>query len=85
MQRKGYLDRIYTVNFDMLYEKAFKQNSYDYKVLYKDEQFSDANMNDAKNNIIKLHGSAHDHNSMKFVLESITNKIKRTQRENAAI
>lgn len=83
MQRKGYLDRIYTVNFDMLYEKAFKQNSYNYKVLYKDEQFSDANMNDTKNNIIKLHGSAHDHDSMKFVLESITNKTKRTQRENA--
>lgn len=83
MQHAGYLDKIYTVNFDMLYEKAFKQYSYDYKVLYKDEQFSDANMNDAKNNIIKLHGSAHDHNSMKFVLESITNKIKRTQRENA--
>lgn len=83
MQRKGYLDRIYTVNFDMLYEKAFKQNSYNYKVLYKDEQFSDANMNDTKNNIIKLHGSAHDHDSMKFVLESITNKTKRSQRENA--
>lgn len=83
MQRNGYLDRIYTVNFDMLYENAFKQNSYDYKVLYKDEQFSDTNMNDANNNIVKLHGSAHDHDSMKFVLESITNKTKRTQRENA--
>lgn len=83
MQREGYLDRIYTVNFDMLYEKAFKQNSYDYKVLYRDEQFSDANMNDAKYNIIKLHGSAHNHDSMKFVLESITNKTRRTQRENA--
>lgn len=83
MQHAGFLDKIYTVNFDMLYEKAFKQNSYDYKVLYKDKQFSDVNINDPKNNIIKLHGSAHDHDSMKFVLESITNKIKRTQRENA--
>lgn len=83
MLHMGHLERIYTVNFDLLYEQAFRRLSYEYKMLYRDEQFTSVNLADRKNNIVKLHGSAHDKDSMKFVLESITNKEKRSQRDNA--
>lgn len=83
MLEKGYLERIYTVNFDMLYETALNKSSKEFGVLYDDKQFSDKELSNQFNKIVKLHGSAHDIHTMKFVLDSITNKKNRSLRANA--
>ena len=82
MLEKGLIERIYTVNFDLLYETAYRNISKDFQVLYKDEHFTKENLSNKENKIIKLHGSAHDVDSMKLVLNSITNRHKRNLRTN---
>lgn len=83
MLEKGFIERVYTVNFDLLYETAYRNTSKDFQILYNDEHFTNENLSNKDNKIIKLHGSVHDIDSMKLVLNSITNKHKRSLRANA--
>lgn len=81
LHRNGEIDRIYTVNFDILHEKAFYEINIKCNKIYRDEDFTSESYLDNSINLIKLHGCGTDIESMKFVLSSVTNRDNRIQRE----
>ena len=78
----GIIDKIYTTNFDLLFEKAATNIGHQIQTLYKDSEFNDKNLNDDNIRLIKIHGSAHDIESMKITLKSIANKTQIDARTN---
>lgn len=77
----GAINRIYTVNFDILHEKAFNEINIKCNKIYRDADFTSESYSDSSINLIKLHGCGSDAESMKFVLSSVTNRKNRIQRE----
>lgn len=81
LHKIGAINRIYTVNFDILHEKAFDELNIRCNKISRDKDLtSDSYLNDSIN-LIKLHGCGTDIESMKFVLSSVTARENRTQRE----
>lgn len=81
LHKCGAIKRIYTVNFDILHEKAFNEINIKSNKIYRDEDFTSKSYSDSSINLIKLHGCGSDSESMKFVLSSVTNRKNRIQRE----
>mgnify|MGYP001810103704 CR=1 FL=1 len=78
----GFVERIYTPNFDLLFEKVAKGYSKLFTVLHKESEFTNHNLNDKNVKLIKIHGSAHDIDSMKITLKSVANKTQIEARNN---
>lgn len=81
LYKDGAINRIFTVNFDILHEKAFNEIDIRCNKIYRDKDFTSESYSDSSINLIKLHGCGSDAESMKFVLSSVTNRKNRIQRE----
>lgn len=80
------VDKIYTTNFDLLFEKASnnlnRPNENQFQVIHTEHDFNDKKLNDDNVKLVKIHGSAHDIESMKITLKSIANKGQIEARSN---
>ncbi len=80
------IDKIYTTNFDLLFEKSsiefVRSNTNQFQVIYTESDFNNALLNNDNVRLVKIHGSAHDIDSMKITLKSIANKAQIEAREN---
>lgn len=87
LANEGYVQDVMTTNFDLLLEKAFKQENMkenvNFRVYFNETRFRDYSLHKAKMpTLIKIHGSAHRVSSMRATLDVISGQRlirKRTQ------
>ena len=97
MAKYGFINTIYTTNFDLLIERALEKEglkeNIDFKVYYREEDFADfdtifKNGDSTIIRLFKIHGSvringeAIDLVSIRTTIESISNKALSDQRKN---
>jgi len=81
---KGYIKNICTTNFDLLIEKALNQEgliyNQDYQVFRKEDEFEKIDWQSDKINIIKIHGSIDDRESIIVTLDRVAARKLSDQR-----
>jgi len=74
--KAGIISEVYTVNFDLLLEKAFEHEgmakNIDYEIIYTDADFNKIGHSNLPQ-LIKLHGTADDYKSMAITLDKVAN------------
>lgn len=87
LAKKGIVKTIVTTNFDSLIEKALKMEGLaenkDYKVYFIEKEFENLNLNNLDDNtcVFKIHGSAHNTNSIRSTVKEVFNTSLSTKRD----
>ncbi len=75
LAKAGFINTIYTTNFDMLFEKALIQEGLirdeNYEVVYQGNQLKTTDLNSSIIRVIKLHGSIEDKKSIRATLHAV--------------
>jgi NAD-dependent SIR2 family protein deacetylase len=87
--KNGFLKTIYTTNFDLHIENAFKneglKSKEDFEVYYDEELFSQIDiekMDDKKIRLFKIHGSIDNRASIRTTLKAVASKILSEKRRD---
>lgn len=74
LARKGYVNSIFTTNFDMLIERALTRLDQPFQVFFREVDFIPENLRVDGIKVYKIHGSAHDKMSIRTTLRMVAHR-----------
>ncbi|HEY1046185.1 MAG TPA: SIR2 family protein, partial [Bacteroidia bacterium] len=77
MMHSGWVDELYTTNFDVLMEQSLESiglTSKDFKVFYNEKGFAKLASSNSDKKVIKLHGTIKEKDSIRTTLKTITSQ-----------